>query len=118
VVDGGLGVVGRGSGVQREAQGDGGAVAHEPGGRHDMRGVEMVQRAVLVPLAPAAPGGDGAEERAELAGADVDVHAPAAAVFRHGLLAGGGERLGHVLQRLALGAGQASAEQRHDALHQ
>jgi len=44
VVDGGLGVVGRGPGVQREAQGDGGAVPHEPGGRHDMCGVEMVQR--------------------------------------------------------------------------
>jgi len=78
VVDGGLGVVGRGPGVQREAQGDGGAVPHEPGGRHDMCGVEMVQRPALVLFAPAAPGADGVEEHAELAGAEVQ--APAAVV--------------------------------------
>ena len=60
-------------------QGDGDAVPHEPGGRHDVGGVEMVQRAVLVPLAPAAPGTDGVEQRAELAGADL--HPPAAVVL-------------------------------------
>ena len=87
MVDGGLGVVGGGLGVQREAQGDGDAVPHEPGRGHDVCGVEMVQRTALVPLAPAAPGADGVEERAELAGADVQAPA-AAAVCRHVMTCG------------------------------
>ena len=93
----GLGLWAAALGVQREAQGDGDAVPHEPGRRHDVCGVEMVQRTALVPLAPAAPGADGVEERAELAGADVQ--APAiAAVSRHGLAVGGGEGFGDGLQ--------------------
>jgi hypothetical protein len=49
-----------------------------------MGGVEMVQGTALVLLSPAAPSADGVEERAELAGAEVQ--APAAVLLCHGLL--------------------------------
>jgi hypothetical protein len=73
VVGGGVRVVRGGQGVQREAQADGAARSHQPGGRDDVGWGQMVQRAPLIGLAPASPGGDGREERGEVVGADVHI---------------------------------------------
>src|SRR4029079_17590762 len=64
-----LGVLHAGTRVERQPEGDGLADAHEPGGRQDALGRELVERASLIVIAPTAPGADPLEQRCELRGA-------------------------------------------------
>ena len=66
VVVGGLGHVDARLGLERLAERDRGSAANEPGGGGDPGGREMVQRASLAVVVPAAPVGDRFEELAEL----------------------------------------------------